>query len=61
MAMEAEKQSIEHIQKLRQYLPESTNEELEQIFAYWEKMKAEWEKREKEFWRKYHSEIWPQC
>ena len=45
--------SIEEIQKLEQFLPGKTQEELEQILEYWEEIKAEWEKKKKEFWESH--------
>ena len=51
MAESAEK-VIGHIEDLRQFLSESTNEELEAILKYWEEMKKEWERKKKEFWGK---------
>ena len=44
--MAAEKKEwIEQIGKLRQFLPEKSREELDEILAYWEKIKAEWERK----------------
>ena len=53
MAAEREDTPIEQIQKLKQFLPERSKEEMAQILAYWEKMKAEWERKKKEFWDKH--------
>ena len=44
------KKTIEQIQNLKPYLPEKTQEELDEILAYWEKIKVEWERKKKEFW-----------
>ena len=52
MINETEK-PIEQIQKLEQFLPEKKQEELAKILAFWERTKAEWEKKKKEFWNKY--------
>ena len=48
--------SIEEIKKLRQYLPESTNEELENILEYWEEIKKRWEEKKQEFWKGHSRE-----
>ena len=42
--------SIEQIGKLRQFLPENTNEELDDILAYGEEMRKEWLKKKQNFW-----------
>ena len=52
MVIEQE-QSIEQIKKLEQFLPEGSKEEMAQILAYWEKIKAEWERKKKEFWENH--------
>ena len=49
MAVEVE-ESVVHIENLRPFLPEKTQEELGEILAYWKKIKEEWEKKKKEFW-----------
>ena len=49
MINETEK-PIEQIQKLEQFLPEKKQDELAKILDYWEKIKAEWEKKKQEFW-----------
>ena len=53
MAVEKENTLIEQIQELKQYLSESTNEELEQILKYWEEVKARWEREKQEFWENH--------
>ena len=45
---------IEYIQNLRLYLPEKTQEELDEILAYGEKMRIEWEKKKKDLWDKHN-------
>ena len=52
MAVE-EKETIGHIDRLGQFLSTKSKEELDEILAYWEKIKAEWERKRKEFWDKY--------
>ena len=42
------------IEQLRKYLPGKSREELEDLFVYWERIKAEWEKLKQEF-RENHS------
>ena len=49
MVVEIEK-PIGQIQKLRPFLPGKTQEELEQILAYWEEIKEEWARKKKKFW-----------
>ena len=41
---------IGQIQNLKPYLSVETQKELDEILAYWEKIKAEWERKKKEFW-----------
>ena len=41
MMVETEKNTIAQIEDLKQYLPDKTQEELEQILAYGEKIRAE--------------------
>ena len=43
------KKTIEQIQNLKPYLPEKTQEELDEILTYWEKIKIEWERKKKSF------------
>ena len=45
-------QSIKQIQKLKPYLPEKTQQEMEKILEYWKVIKSEWEKKKREFWNK---------
>ena len=52
MVVEKEKY-IEEIQELKQFLSNKTQEELNGILAYWEEIKARWEKRKREFWLKH--------
>ena len=55
MAAEEEK-SIEQIQNLKPYLSVKTQEELDAILAYWEEMKAEWERKKQKFWKNHDRE-----
>ena len=48
---------IEQIKELEQFIPGKSKEEMAQILAYWEKIKAEWEKRKQKFWSKYDRKI----
>ena len=50
MVVEMDEKMMEKIQNLRQYLPETSKEELEQILKYGEKIRAEWERKKKSFW-----------
>ena len=52
MSTEKEK-AIAEIEKLKNHLPKEKKEELTEILAYWEKIKAEWERKKKEFWGKH--------
>ena len=54
MLVEKGKQPEFEIGKLKPYLPESSRKDLEDLFAYWEKMKKEWEKLKQEFWSKHN-------
>ena len=60
MLMESQKQHVEHIYKLEQFLSARSKEELEEILAFWEKIKAEWERMRDEFWNNYSSEEFSQ-
>ena len=44
------------IEKLWPYIPEKSREELEEILAYWERMKTEWEKLKQEFRENHNRE-----
>ena len=41
---------------LKDYLPEDKRKELEEILAYWEKIKERWGKKKKEFWKNHTRE-----
>ena len=47
---------IGHIKDLRPFLPDEEQEQLTKILAYGEKMKVEWKRKKKEFWRKHNRE-----
>ena len=51
-----EENLIKQIKELAQLLPEKSKEEMAQILAYWEKIKAEWEKKKEEFWSNHDRE-----
>ncbi len=53
MANETSNKPIEEIQKLEQYLPDEKKAELAQILTFGERIKAEWEKKKKEFWNEH--------
>ena len=53
MANETSNKPIEEIQLLKQFLPEKKQEELAQILTFGERIKAEWEKKKKEFWNEH--------
>ena len=53
MIVENEKQPIEQIKKLNGFLSESSKEEIQEIFAYWEKMKKKWEILKQKFRAKH--------
>ena len=44
---------IKQIKELAQFLPDKSKEELKVILAYWEEMKAEWERKKQEFWKNH--------
>ena len=52
MANETSNKPMEQIQNLKPYLSNRTQEELDKILAYWEKIKARWEEMKKKFWSK---------
>lgn len=60
MAVEQEKQSIEQIKKLEQFIPSEKQEELAKILAFGEKYKADSNERERKFWSKYGLEEYKQ-
>ena len=55
MENETSNKSIEQIQKLEQYLSDEKKAELAKILDYWEKIKAEWERKKQEFWEIHHT------
>ena len=50
MVNETQNKPIEWIQKLQQYRSKEKQDELAKILDYWEKIKAEWERKKQEFW-----------
>ena len=52
MAVETDK-TTEQIQKLKEYLPESSKQELEEILRYWEGKKVQGKRKKNQFWRGY--------
>ena len=50
MIVETKDIPIESISKLWLYLSEWSKWKIWEILAYWEKIKAEWERKKKEFW-----------
>ena len=51
--MKVGKENMEEIQKLKPYLSNKTQEELDEILAYWEEIRKKWEIEKNKFWENH--------
>ena len=56
MTIDKKEEEIQKESKLRELLWKEKTEELNEVLAYWEMIKKQWNEKKKEFWKSHNSQ-----